>query len=1314
MKRSDILSCILRGESYDTIMGMGPDPRTKGFIYETIALILTASKHLIPSYEKILRGHLEQPLHEITNLREIFDVPLEQGGNPSDMTLKISGHIVPWSIKYQDDQGNKETDINKLHRIMDSKNVLYKIGIIVKNKTDLTNHKGHMANQMKKRDIEKIDDDGYLLDQTDVKDAFKRFQYLIQEKLSENDDIVDWMTDTYLNCPRVNTRLRLHQELSVQKILRNRTAGSLRHIISHKPRSGKTLTMLCIVEKLIREYGCERILIATPVPATIEQFVEELNKYVEFKGIEYKTQSDLSSLDKKYRGIIFCSTHYFKLGNTGLKRDKLKSLRIDVAVFDEAHYSTPTPKTYVEMIGACENKDMVQIFASGTSRKTEEFYGVPADCIYRWGTNDESLMKGKEFTELAETHGVLFTRIRNKGGYDDDYNKCPYQVILRDSISPDLIQEIEEFNRDKGDDKGYSCWSLLSLERNKRANKSKGTRYLEKFQCESTSAGVRMLQGFLRSIISGDDNTNDIMKQIESIQHDHNSRKSTQADPKLFLIYLPYGRKIGDIGSMQKALTRFLKKEELWTDYHICYTNSGGNSSMSKQGYLDLIKTFMQETRDKGKMGCILLLGNQGSLGISYKDCDVTISLDNGHNIDDAKQRFYRAMMEGDGKTIGINVDLNIQRCWMYQKDILREYRNKSYTPNTLKDLMEYLYRKKIYYFNPCDDHMHLRENRLHYFEEIVEKMRHDIEVDSITDNIICTDTLRDMIEHVEIPDGDINKDIQGLQQECNPGGEDKIAIDIPEDENSVPQEGSKEDSPSEKPDYELYNRTKALYGDLSKTCCLLAVWDRRNPQNEDIPTVVLIHKLKDDPDRYHLIHNRMSVRYGIPDNHINKIFDKYIQSMKSSVNETILDDIIEIYSITAPSNLRESIATHFTPSEGERKQNAEIPTPVTLVDNMLNAIPSHYFQDANPTLEPCCGKGNFLLGIFDKYFSGLSHIEDKIERCRVIIEECIFYADIEPLNVHITTHLLMCHAIASISVDDSAWSDWEKVMKILVFKYNTYVGDTLKMIPSEEWNIDRFAAVITNPPYNKGKASNFYVKFMDKAREKWLQDSGYILYVTPNRFLIPQHRANHSLQKYQVLSIHHTVQDFDVSTDIGYFLAQKVQPGAIIDNTHVTTTFDGDTIQIDINTPTPTANNDLRYKVISDKVMRYPDKIKIYSKKDLLPDKDYVFIARRWIRYSPSKPRGGKHIFDIPDIPGEDGRYMEKHDETLDDVKWFLRRSKLMRFITYNYASTVFVPPFVWSSIPSITNIQCNDTFIYNHFELTDAEITIIEATID
>jgi len=81
--------------------------------------------------------------------------------------------------------------------------------------------------------------------------------------------------------------------------------------------------------------------------------------------------------------------------------------------------------------------------------------------------------------------------------------------------------------------------------------------------------------------------------------------------------------------------------------------------------------------------------------------------------------------------------------------------------------------------------------------------------------------------------------------------------------------------------------------------------------------------------------------------------------------NKAIFEQIKEKYLHADSTEFRKRVEQDFIPSKVERKKNAEIPTPIKLVDDMLNSMSNDYFSQINPTLEPCCGKGNFVLGIF-------------------------------------------------------------------------------------------------------------------------------------------------------------------------------------------------------------------------------------------------------------------------------------------------------------------------------------------------------------
>ncbi len=256
-----------------------------------------------------------------------------------------------------------------------------------------------------------------------------------------------------------------------------------------------------------------------------------------------------------------------------------------------------------------------------------------------------------------------------------------------------------------------------------------------------------------------------------------------------------------------------------------------------------------------------------------------------------------------------------------------------------------------------------------------------------------------------------------------------------------------------------------------------------------------------------------------------------------------IIEEIRGIY-LSDSIDLRTIIEKHFLPSKDEKWKNAEIPTPVILIDEMLDTIPIEFWTKPRKVFEPCCGKGNFVLGIFDKFYNGLKLlIPDVQERCDTIITKCLYYADLTPINVFITTQLLIFH-INSYTKNDTN--------RIIVF--NNYIGDTLSLDIIKQFKILAFDAVIGNPPYNNSKddvykgghgGKSLWDKFVRFTIESLLIDSGYLLFVHPPSWRKPEHYLWKIMSNKQILFLKsYTEKDglniFGCATMFDYYLLEN------------------------------------------------------------------------------------------------------------------------------------------------------------------------------
>ena len=214
------------------------------------------------------------------------------------------------------------------------------------------------------------------------------------------------------------------------------------------------------------------------------------------------------------------------------------------------------------------------------------------------------------------------------------------------------------------------------------------------------------------------------------------------------------------------------------------------------------------------------------------------------------------------------------------------------------------------------------------------------------------------------------------------------------------------------------------------------------------------------------------------------------------TTEQDIIQNISVIYNdYSKHDNIRQMIANHFIPTKEESKNNAEISTPIILVEQMINSIPDEFWTKPRKVFEPCCGKGNFVLAIFDKFFFGLQKsIKDIHKRCEVIVNECIYYADLTPLNVFIVSQLLRHHVAFYTKGGKSN------------LKFNQQVGNTLDMKTTDENGFGTildagFDAVICNPPYQNGKGANgtLWDKFVLFSLKSIKPETGYLLFIHPS-----------------------------------------------------------------------------------------------------------------------------------------------------------------------------------------------------------------------
>jgi len=175
---------------------------------------------------------------------------------------------------------------------------------------------------------------------------------------------------------------------------------------------------------------------------------------------------------------------------------------------------------------------------------------------------------------------------------------------------------------------------------------------------------------------------------------------------------------------------------------------------------------------------------------------------------------------------------------------------------------------------------------------------------------------------------------------------------------------------------------------------------------------------------------------------------DKETSQIIRTVNELFMKNNRDLFNF---------IDKYIIPQELEKKSNAEVSTPFKLRQEMLDKIPIEFWTSKKKVFEPCSGKGGFIVDIIGRFMEGLKEkYPDEKLRYKIIVEECLYFSDINPTNIFIC--------------------------KLLIDPYNEYKlnyneGNTLELDIKEKWDIEGFYTVIGNPPYqnscgNKGRGT--------------------------------------------------------------------------------------------------------------------------------------------------------------------------------------------------------------------------------------------------
>jgi len=205
-----------------------------------------------------------------------------------------------------------------------------------------------------------------------------------------------------------------------------------------------------------------------------------------------------------------------------------------------------------------------------------------------------------------------------------------------------------------------------------------------------------------------------------------------------------------------------------------------------------------------------------------------------------------------------------------------------------------------------------------------------------------------------------------------------------------------------------------------------------------------------------------------------------------------------------------------------EKTTMAEVSTPYSLREEMLNSVPAEFWTAPRRVLDPCVGKGGFVLSVYNRFWRGLAAtIPDERERHRAIIEECLFFMDLNGMNVLMTMLLL-----------DPAGE----------YDLNWYEGDTLAVddvrgaferLPHDFAGFD---LVVGNPPFDKAQSDKFdkrggatlWHKFVQWSL-KCLRRDGLLLFVHPSGWRKPSNKKSRFAGMFELMTKEHTMLELHI-----------------------------------------------------------------------------------------------------------------------------------------------------------------------------------------
>lgn len=242
----------------------------------------------------------------------------------------------------------------------------------------------------------------------------------------------------------------------------------------------------------------------------------------------------------------------------------------------------------------------------------------------------------------------------------------------------------------------------------------------------------------------------------------------------------------------------------------------------------------------------------------------------------------------------------------------------------------------------------------------------------------------------------------------------------------------------------------------------------------------------------------------------IKQIVGEYFDKQSNTYNISVQFKMSLQSLIDRPKELLELINECLKPKDVEKKKFGEVFTPMKLVDEMLDKLPSDVWTNKKlKWLDPATGMGNFPVAVYLRLMESLKNeIKDRSERKKHILENMLYMVELNKKNVTI------CKQIFDINNE---------------YDINLYQGDSLKTDYKKIFDVKYFDIIIGNPPYQEntnGKRKGGYggkalwEKFVSFIIDKLLKKDGYLVFIHPSNWRKPEHELWNAMKSKNILHL--------------------------------------------------------------------------------------------------------------------------------------------------------------------------------------------------